>query len=179
MINLTNAEKSYRDWLIAQVNNRPEDYTYLLRELYNIKFYALVKYDEDRGVDGLALRDEWAEGLGFKVNLDFSEANVLEVLIGIARRIEFQLFGTPFYDEWDYTAIFWELIHNLGFSDMFGTLSRYVFDEIRQNVSHFLDREYFRHRNCNIFKFDHTPKNLQNLNIWTQMGLYIREKWQI
>ena len=175
---MNSAERKYRDWLINNVN-MVEDYTYLLRELYDIEFYSLVQYDEDRGMDGLVLRDEWAAETRFTGALDFGVANVLEVLIGIAKRIEFQLFGTQYYDEWDYITIFWHLIDNLGLSGMFGTLSRYVFDEIRQNVSHFLDRDYFRHRNCNIFKFDHTPKNLQNLNIWTQMGLYIREKWQI
>lgn len=177
--NLIESERAYRDWLIDQVNIIEEDYTHLLRELYSIEFYSLVKYDEDRGMDGLALRDEWAEGVGFKGSLDFGNANVLEVLIGIARRIEFQLFGTRYYDEWDDVTIFWDMIENLGLDGMFGDISRYVFDEIRENVTHFLNREYFRHKKGNIFKFNNEPKDLRKLNIWTQMGLYIREKWPI
>ncbi|MDX9917284.1 MAG: hypothetical protein RBT15_04635 [Gudongella sp.] len=173
------SERAYRDWLIDQVNIIEEDYTHLLRELYSIEFYSLVKYDEDRGMDGLALRDEWAEGVGFKGSLDFGNVRVLEVLIGIARRIEFQLFGTRYYDEWDEVAIFWDMIENLGLDSMFGDISRYVFDEIRENVTHFLNREYFRHKKGNIFKFHNEPKDLRKLNIWTQMGLYIREKWPI
>ena len=171
-------ERDYRDWLIRQVNTF-EDYTYLLRELYSMEFYSLVAYDEDRGTDGLALREEWADLVGYSGSLDFGVANVLEVLIGIARRIEFQLFGTEYVDEWDYVRIFWELIDNLGFSDMYGTLSRYTFDEIVTNVTHFLNKDYFRHKKSNIFMIDEDPKVLQKLNIWTQMGLYIREKWPI
>ena len=176
---MMNDERAYRDWLISKVNVNMADYTHLLRELYSIEFYSLVRYDEDRGMDGLALRDEWASETGFEGSLDFGVANVLEVLIGIAKRIEFQLFGTQYYDEWDYITIFWHLIDNLGLSGMFGTLSRYTFDEIRQNVTHFLNREYFRHKNSNIFRFRDDPKSIQKLNIWTQMGLYIREKWPI
>lgn len=176
---MTDAARAYRDWLVDKVNVMDEDYTYLLRELFGIEFYSIVKYDEDRGMDGLALREEWAEGVRFLGSLDFGNANMLEVLIGIAKRIEFKLFGTEYYDEWDYVKIFWDLINNLGFSEMFGDISRYVFDEIRENVTHFLNRDYFRHKNSNIFRFENEPKDLRKLNIWTQMGLYIREKWPI
>ena len=78
-------EKAYRDWLVDDVNI-VEDYTYLLRELYNIEFFSLVKYDEDRGVDGLALREKWATEVNYNGSLDFGPANVLEVLIGIAKK---------------------------------------------------------------------------------------------
>ncbi len=171
-------ERDYRDWLVNKVNT-VEDYTYLLRELYSIEFYSLVKYDEDRGMDGLSLREEWAEGVGFEGSLDFGAANVLEVLIGIAKRIEFQLFGTQYYDEWNYVNIFWDLIDNLGLGDMFGDISRYTFDEIHEIVSQFLNREYFRHKKGNIFIIKNDPRDPRKLNIWTQMGLYIREKWPI
>ena len=174
---MTSDERDYREWLINMVNIHNVDYTFLLRELYSIKFYSIVNYDEDRGMDGLVLRDEWAQGVGFRYTPDFGDATVLEVLIGIARRIEFQIFGTPYIDEWDYVRIFWDLINNLGLSKMFGTLSRYNFDEIQENVSHFLEKDYKRHKNSNIFIFENTPPDYRKLNIWTQMGLYIREKW--
>ena len=173
------AERDNRDWLISLVNNRRKNYTHLLRELYRIEFYSLINYDEDRGKDGLALRDEWADIVRFRGSLDFSVSNVLEVLIGISRRIEFYLFGSPYYDDWTCEEIFWDLIENLGLSHAFGDVSRDVFDEIMQNVTFFLNRDYFRHKNCNIFRFEYTPKNLRNLNIWNQMGIYMREKWPI
>lgn len=171
-------EKDYREWLIDKVN-AVEDYTYLLRELYSTEFYSLVKYDEDRGMDGLMLRDEWANFVDYRGSLDFGVANVLEVLIGVARRIEFQLFGTPYVDDWDYIRIFWDMIDNLGLINMYGTLSRYTFDEISDIVTHFLNRTYFRHRKGNIFILEEESKDLRKLNIWTQMGLYIREKWPL
>lgn len=176
---MTSNSREYRDWLISLVNDRKHDYTQLLRELYSIEFYSLINYDEDRGADGMMLREEWGEGVGFKGSLDFGVANVLEVLIGIAKRIEFQLFGTRYYDEWDYINIFWDLIRNLGLEEIYGDVFRDVFDEIRKNVTLFLDRDYFRHKNCNIFVFETPPKNLKKLNIWAQMAIYMREKWPI
>lgn len=176
---MTRAERDYRDWLISMVNIMDVDYTYLLRELYSIEFYSIMKYDEDRGMDGLALRDEWAASTDYDGSLDFGVAKVLEVLVGVAKRVEFQLFGTPYIDEWDEVRIFWELIDNLGLSEMFGTLSRYTFDTIHQNVTQFLNREYNRHKNGNIFVLEKNEQDLRKLNIWTQMGLYVREKWPI
>jgi hypothetical protein len=169
-------EKAYRDWLVSKVNT-VEDYTLLLERLYSIEFYSLIKYDEDRGTDGLALRDEWAEAVRFNGSLDFGGPNVLEVLIGIAIRIEFQLFGTPYVDEWDYVNVFWDMIDNLGLGDMFGTLSCYTFDQIDAIVTHFMNRDYFRHKKGNIFIIENDGRDPRKLNIWTQMGLYIREKW--
>ena len=180
MIEMTSVERDYRDWLISLVNDRKQDYTQLLRELYSIDFYSLVNYDEDRGKDGLMLREEWVKGSRFKGSLSaFGVANVLEVLIGIARRMEFHLFGTRYYNDWDYVNIFWDLINNLGLYEIYGDVSRDTFDEIRQKVTHFLERDYFRHKNGNIFVFENNPKNLQKLNIWDQMAIYMREKWPI
>jgi hypothetical protein len=170
------AERAYRDWLIQKVNT-VEDYTYLLRELFNIEFYSFIKYDEDRGMDGLVFREDWANEVGYQGSLDFGAANVLEVLLGIANRIEFQLFWTHYIDEWDDVRIFWDMIDNLGLIDMYGTLSRYTFDEINENVTHFMNKEYFRHKKGNIFVLQDDPRDLRKLNIWTQMGLYVREKW--
>ena len=173
---MDNVIREYREWLIDQVNT-VEDYTYMLRELYSIEFYSTVSNDEDRGMDGLVLRNEWADSVGYAGSLDFGVANMLEVIIGIARRIEFRLFGTIYVDEWDYVRIFWDLIDNLGLGEMFGTLSRYTFDEIYEIVTLFLSRQYKRHRKGNIFDIQDDTINLRKLNIWTQMGIYVRERW--
>ena len=173
---MVSGERAYRDWLVDKVNT-VEDYTYLLRELFNIEFYSLIRYDEDRGMDGLALREEWANEVGYRDSLDFGAANVLEVLLGIARRIEFHLFGSQYVDEWDDIRIFWDLMGNLGLHDMYGALSRYTFDEIDEIVTHFLNKDYKRHKKGNIFMIEEDTQNLRKLNIWTQMGLYIRERW--
>lgn len=173
----------YRDWLIANfgLNNELD---YILEVLFDIEFYSLVKYDEDRAMDGLVLRDEWAEYLGFDdfgdlvgSKYDFGAANVLEVLIGIAKRIEFQLFGSIYMDDWGPVEILWNLIENLGLTDEEVVHSCDTFERISSIVTLFLSRENFRHKKCHIFTFETPPKGLKNMNIWSQMTLYIREKW--
>ena len=168
----------YGDWLVDLVNIIDDrNYNDLLYKLFDIEFYSLVKYDEDRGADGIALRDEWAHDIGFEGSLDFGNATVLEVLIAISKRIEFQLFGSHYIDEWDYKKIFWNLIWNLGLEEYDGTLSCYTLEEIDLKVSQWLERMYFRHKKGNIFIIENDHRDMRKLSIWTQMGLYIREKW--
>ena len=69
------------------------------------QFYSVIKYDEDRG-DGVALRRTWANEVGYNGPLDFGPATVLETIIGISLRIEDQIFGGPWADEWDYKKVF-------------------------------------------------------------------------
>jgi len=169
---------AYANWLIDQINViKDRDYTDLLYALFDIEFYSIIEYDEDRGADGIALRDAWADEVGFKGSLDFGYATVLEVLIGISKRIEFQIFGSRYIDEWDYVKIFWDLLWNLGLCEFDGTLLCYTFEEIDKKVSQWLERRYFRHKKGNIFMIKNDNRDMRKLNIWTQMGLYIREKW--
>lgn len=168
----------YIDWLVDCVNVMEDrDYSDLLYRLSEIEFYPLINYDEDRGDDGIALRELWVIETGIQSDLDFGGASVLEVLIGIAKRIEFQLFGSHYIDEWDYVKVFWDMIWNLGLEEFSGTLSRDTFEEIHRIVTLWLNREYFRHKKGNIFIIENDPRNMRKLNIWTQMSLYIREKW--
>lgn len=168
----------YIDWLVGSVNVMEDrDYSDLLYMLSEIEFYPLINYDEDRGDDGIALRELWASVTNIRSDLDFGGASVLEVLIGIAKRIEFQLFGSHYIDEWDYVKVFWDMIWNLGLEEFFGTLSCDTFEQIDRIVTLWLNREYFRHKKGNIFIIMNDPRNMRKLNIWTQMTLYIREKW--
>ena len=90
----------YIDWLVNLVNVMEDrDYSDLLYTLSEIAFYPLVNYDEDRADDGIALRELWAIETGIQSDLDFGGASVLEVLIGIAKRIEFQLFESHYIDK--------------------------------------------------------------------------------
>ena len=61
-MNKSNAENAYVTWLVQKMNIvEGKNYGMLLRELYRKEFYAVVKYDEDRGADGVALREVWAD----------------------------------------------------------------------------------------------------------------------
>lgn len=174
----TSLEDKYIQWLVDQVNViEGKNYGMLLRELYRVEFYSILKYDEDRGSDGMALRDVWAREIEFSGDTAFGPPRVLEVIIGISIRIEKQIFGGPWADVWDYPAIFWDLIINLGLVEYDGVLTAQDYKEVVTVLECFLSKASHCYTFNNIFTFFVTPKNLRKLNLWSQMHLYIREKW--
>lgn len=177
----SNAENDYLTWLVARMNvmkrHHGKNYGMLLRELYNHEFYSVVKYDEDRGSDGIVLRETWADEVGFKGSLSFGPPTVLETIIGISLRIEDQIFGGPWADEWDYIRIFWDLINNLELFAYDGVLSTSDYEYIGTVLDEFLSKTSHCDTFSNIFTFSVTPKNLRKMNLWSQMHAYIREKW--
>ncbi len=174
----SNAENEYITWLVEEMNVVPyKNYGMLLRELYRYEFYGVVKYDEDRGADGLVLRETWADDVGYTGDIFFGPPRVLETLIGISLRMESQIFGGPWADEWDYKRIFWDLVNNLGLVKYDEILSSSDYEEIGTVLDQFLSKVSRRDSFPNIFKFCVTPKNLRKMNLWNQMHLYISEKW--
>jgi hypothetical protein len=175
---MRNEEADYLTWLVKKMNVVPnKNYGMLLRELYRWEFYSIVPRDEDRGSDGIALRGVWANEIGYDENIDFGPPRVLETFIGIALRIEDKIFGGPWMDEWDYKRIFWDLINNLGLIEYDGVLNSDDYDRVGGVLDAFLSKK----GNCdtfpNIFVFQDPPITLRKLNIWSQIGVYIGEKW--
>lgn len=177
-MNKSNAENAYVTWLVQRMNVVEEkNYGMLLRELYRKEFYAIVKYDEDRGADGVALREVWADEVDYRGPLSFGPPRVLETIIGISLRIEDQIFGGPWADKWDHKMIFWDLINNLGLLDYDGVLSNGDYEIVGTVLDQFLSKPSHRDTFANIFTFSVTPGNLRKMNLWGQMHAYIAEKW--
>ena len=171
-------ENDYLTWLVNRMNIvEGRDYNLLLRELYNYEFYAIVKYDEDRGMDGVVLRDIWAEETGYRGSVNFRPPTILETIIGISLRIEDKIFGGPWADEWDYKMIFWDLIKNLGLLEYDGELSSRDYEFIGTVLEGFLSKTSHCDTFGNIFIFSVTPRNVRKMNLWAQMDAYIVEKW--
>lgn len=176
----SSVENDYLTWLVNRMNVvEGKNYGMLLRELYRVEFYSIIPYDEDRGADGLVLRHDWADEVGYNGSLDFGVARVLEVLIGISLRIEDQLFGGPWMDEWDYKRVFWDLLHNLGVAEFDGVLSAVDYEKVGTLLDQFLSKTSHCDTFANIYHFCVTPRNLQKMNLWSQMHLYIMEKWPV
>lgn len=170
-------EAEYLTWLVRRMNVVPhKNYGMLLRELYRKEFYSNIDHDEDRGADGIVLRDTWADEVGYKGDIDFGPPRILETIIGISLRIEDRIFGGPWIDEWDYKRIFWDLINNLGLTQYDGVLTGLEYEKVGTVLDNFLTK-VSRDTFPNIFAFSVTPQNLRKMNIWSQMGLYIEEKW--
>ena len=175
---MNNAETDYLNWLVQRMNVVPhKNYGMLLRELYRWEFYSLVPHDEDRGADGIVLRETWSDEVEYKGSLAFGPPRVLETIIGISQRAEDRIFGGPWIDDWDYKRIFWDLINNLDLVRFDGVLSSSDYEVIGTVLEGFLTRTSRCDTFSNIFTFCVVPLNLRKMNLWSQMGIYICEKW--
>lgn len=101
----------YFDWLVSLVGEEWWGHTYhsLLWRLFNMEYYWTLPMDENRSDDGKALREEFWDIFPhfYRDEAMLGPAVVLEVLIGLARRVEFEVAGKPL------EAIFWKMMENL------------------------------------------------------------------
>ncbi len=171
-------EADYLTWLVRRMNVVPnKNYGMLLRELYRWEFYSTIDHDEDRGADGIVLRDTWADEVGYNREIHFGNPRILETLVGISMRMEDRIFGGPWIDEWDYKRIFWDLIKNLGLLEYEGVLTNSDHEEVGYVLDAFLSRNVTCDTFPNIFVFLDPPLNVAKMNLWSQMGIYVRERW--
>lgn len=139
----------------------------LLQILYDMEFYSLVPNDDNRGMDGIALREQYLyelneegsrQGPSFVYSPDVKLFNaidrmagipivpqgpckMLEMLVALTDRMVFRI------DDGEqgnvFIHIFWELIENLGllgYTDEFMNETKVY--EIRRKIDKFLERRY-------------------------------------
>lgn len=174
----------YFEWLCDMVHVDQEERSYWLmaKDLYNRKFYSLIPHDENRACDGKQLREEYLEEYGYSDRLlDISEeCSVLEMLIGLARRMDFET-GDPYEFDGDsekrMVYWFWELIDNLGllsFDDEsyveFGGMT-----EVDRIIDNFLERQYASDGVGGLFPLNNDEIDQRDVEIWYQMSMYLAE----
>lgn len=180
----------YFRWLYGLVSEdetyRDDDdrYTKLLRQLHERKFSEgtayLIPNDGNRISDGLKLRREYSEEIGEDVGdiLDRS-CSVLELLIGIARRMDYNISVSTAEDHT--IDFFWELLENLGL-DRFDD-GRYCKDGTHARVDDiitvFCERMYCKDGQGGIFPLKNPPQDQVKTEIWYQMMAYLEENYPI
>ena len=115
-------EEAYFRWLysfVGELRNlrTTSSYWELTRALHKTEFVFSVRNDVNRDLDGKALRDEFlyeVPNSAFEIPTAWFEfpASVLEVLIALAKRAEFEADqGTM---DGGIGGWFWHMVHNLG-----------------------------------------------------------------
>lgn len=175
--------QDYFQWLCEMVHIDQEDRSYwiLAKDLHQHPFYSLIPHDENRASDGLELREDYLHMINYPkyVSID-GECTVFEMLVALARRMDFET-SDP-YDKDDYhdrTAYwFWEMMDNLGlivFSD-----DCYVeYDgmaNVERIIDRFLERRYSRSGDGGLFPLYRGRGDQRNVEIWYQMSAYLMEK---
>lgn len=159
-------------------------YDGLLSELHGIEFYSLIPNDDNRGEDGKQLRQRFIdeEGQHALSQCQIGECTVLEMLIGLSYRLEFETMGsrwekTP--EEW-----FWILLDNLGLSHSRvhpdkGIIQIPCSDDIHARIEIFLDRKYEATGHGGLFPLKKPRKDQRRVEIWYQMSAYVLENYPI
>lgn len=176
-------EQDYFAWLCEMVHIDQMDISYLAlaKDLHHRKFYAIVPHDENRASDGKELREYYLREINYPKYLEIEgECTIFEMLIALARRMDFETNDPYEIDETgDKTTYwFWEMIDNLGLSK-FSDDAYYAYGggrEVDKILDKFLERRYSRNGNGGIFPLEMTKKDQRDVEIWYQMNSYLAEK---
>lgn len=143
----------------------------LVNLMYEKEFVWFNPNDDDRIADGLDIRRQWVEhvleAIGPPVDVN-QPCSFLEVLIGLSRRMEFNMGESA--EGWA-----WQLLINLGLDRMRDPLSKYKqrkADDIMESVI-FLN--YERDGTGGFFPLAHPRKDQRKVDLWYQMHWYIAE----
>jgi hypothetical protein len=141
--------------------------------LHKKPFYCIIDNDENRSEDGKQLWEDWS---GEELNEE-AQCSVLEMLIGLAKRIDYILADSR---EGDRTAKwFWEMVGNLGLEEF---TDRDLVDERRNyNNDRILDilieRLYSASGRGGLFPLRRPDEDQRRVEIWYQMQAYLEENY--
>lgn len=163
----------YFMWLSSLVSGG--EHLILLKELYNTEFYSLVDRDYNLETKAKGLRYEFSQQLFYQEG----PATVLEVLIQLAIEMDYILWNPDFGDrtvEW-----FWEMMDNLGLSDMPDDrfFERGGTERVNKVIHRFLDRQYTRSGRGNIFTTSDKHNDFRHTEIWYQLNEYVKENFDL
>lgn len=168
----------YFEWLyglVASVKNRNPQRSYweLLRTLYTTEFVWFIPNDDNRIVDGQALRQEFMDETGTdgfaEPNWLYMGASFLEMLIALARRASFEAVGTP-------GAWFWQMIKNLellNYNDEIFEVS--IFEEVKEALERVNQRTYLANGDGGLFPLRRPREDQREIEIRYQLAAYLLE----
>jgi hypothetical protein len=170
-------DELYFPWLYGQVasvetSNPERTYWRLLKLLYTKEFFwsRAMSRDENRAEDGKDLRHEFVKGEGLR-NVDDGWLNlgcsILELMIGMARRMAFDVGETPRY--W-----FWRMMENLEFVK-YTDSAPYDDEEIIERLNDIIERRYDPDGRGGLFPLSNPDCDQRNVELWYQMQSYLLE----
>lgn len=166
----------YFEWLKSQVDflDFPEKYERLFTALYGMEFVWRHPMDRNRAFDALELRNLYFEETGHKALNTFANSNVLELIISIARRMNFICSS---FNEDKTKIIFWRLIANLDLAMMSDPeYNRSGGDSrVHSIIDRFLNRQYEPTGEGGLFPMQNPREDQREVEIWYQMNQYLSD----
>lgn len=173
-----NCKSSYVEWLTDIINhdNKAEKYTKLISHLYNSPFKWSVANDDNRELDGIALRDYFAYDKNVEIGTDLDgPCSMFEMMVALARRCEDDIMtGTS--DENRTYLWFWDMISNSGLSKFDD--EKYNFDKVEDIIGIINDRKYKNDgTGGGLFVTKNDKNDFKNVELWYQLSFYLQEKY--
>lgn len=189
---MTNLKHSYFAWLYNIVDpNGVAKITKLCYLLYSRRFTWFIPNDDNRCQDGIELRETFLDQnpKDRDYNTDATdlfmqrECSVLEVLVGIAKRIDFIMYDQ---NQEELTAKWFAMmVTNLGLQiytdEKYNSyaLPSEVEAQINEVVYNWLERRYDDLGTGSIFPLKKAPRlTMRRTEIWMQMQAYIQENFE-
>ncbi|QAY17179.1 hypothetical protein SEA_MADAMATO_61 [Streptomyces phage Madamato] len=170
-------DESYFEWLYRRVADPgipdgPLTYWRVLKVLFQKEFEAIVEYDENRLEDGKALRIRFLEDQGLPIDEDPNwiglGCSVLELMVGLAERLEFEADGTTHY--W-----FWVLMRNIGL-DGYHDRRRLPRARINNVLEDVIFRNYRPNGEGGFFPLRNPRTDQRTTELWAQLSAYVLER---
>jgi len=167
--------------LIGQ--DKAKVYSILINYLHSVTFEPLIPNDDNREEDGLQLRDQYLdeEGPTGPSSLPDEPCSMLEMMIGLSKRMEFELGGGQYEHPAAYW--FWVLIDNLNLTlqtdDNYRRDLPASKDYMEVIVYNLVHRTYSRNGDGGLFPVHKTRKDQRRVEIWYQMNTWIMENYPI
>lgn len=169
----------YLEWLYRQVGsvkqrNPSKTYWSLMRQLFTKEFVWFVPNDDNRLVDGCDLRSEFI----FESELDDIDPNwlglgcsMLEIMVGLSRRLSFEGEGDP--RDW-----FWLLVNNIELTSCTDTQYRIAPKEreVNEVLDRIIWRTYSRDGVGGFFPLERPQKDQRKVELWYQLSAYLLER---
>lgn len=167
--------EDYLNWLAPQIRdehsgNPDRTYSNVLIQMFEKEFVWLVPNDDNRLGDGLALRVEFCYAYHIRQGslANLGPCSFLEVLIGLSRRLAFDVDGSP--PGWA-----WTLISNLGLDKMSDPLSRYKAEKVDDILHKCVWRLYEPDGSGGFFPLAWPDEDQRRVELWYQMAAWINE----
>ena len=172
-------DELYLQWLYSQVAVPDEDrkelsYWKLLKQLFTTEFLWLIPNDDNRLEDGKALRREFLAQQAIDprdVDPHWLElgCSVLELMVGLSRRLEFEAGGKPHY--W-----FWVMMENIGLRKYHDDVRRYPQGRIDDILHTVIFRQYNSSGLGGFFPLQVPFQDQRNVELWYQLSAYVVEQ---
>lgn len=172
-------DDQYLEWLYSQVasakqRNSSRGYWVLMRQLYAKQFVWLVPNDGNRAEDGRDLRYEFFEEAGIEIDDQVSEwanlgCSVLEMLVGLSRRLGFEAEG-------DSADWFWHLIENLELADCTDR-SNFDWEAVDDVLDRLVWRQYHHDGKGGLFPLKDANEDQRRVELWYQLNAYVLERY--